>query len=356
MVLAIIQARMGSTRLPGKVLKEILGKPMLAYMIERVQRSKYIDKVVIATTLSANDDQLFSYCKTQNWNVFRGSENDVLDRYYQTALPEKADVVVRLTADCPLIDHRVVDDVVGNFLDNSFDYVSNINPPTYPDGLDTEVFSFVSLQKAWKQANEHYDREHVTPYIRRSEEFKRSNIRNAVDLSDERWTVDDPEDLTLVRTIFEALYPQNQDFSMADVLEYKNKNPEVFSINKKTKRNEGAGMSTGQKLWKRAKNVIAGGNSLLSKRPDMFLPDAWPSYFEKAKGIEVWDLDNNKYIDMSIMGIGTNVLGYANGEVDGKVKDAISKGTCSTLNCPEEVLLAGVDGGGARVSHQQRSP
>jgi glutamate-1-semialdehyde 2,1-aminomutase len=340
MILAVIQARMSSTRLPGKVMKDILGKPMIVHMLERVKRSRYIDKIVLATSINPDNDVMEKMLVQSGNNVFRGNEHDVLDRYYQAALAYHPDVVVRLTGDCPLIDHAIIDNVIEHFISNKYDYVSNIDPPTFPDGLDTEVFSFKALEVAWRDTTLKYDREHVTTYIRNSKIFSKANVSNKTDLSKERWTVDDPADFELVKNIFEDLLPVSQDFTMEDVLNYKKQNPAIFNINSGTKRNEGMSISSGQKLWKKAKNVIAGGNSLLSKRPDMFLPEFWPSYFEKSKGIEVWDLDGNKYIDMTIMGIGTNVLGYANDEIDNKVIDTIRKGTTSTLNCPEEVALA----------------
>jgi len=340
MVIAVIQARMSSTRLPGKVLKDIAGKPMILHMLDRVKRSKLIDKIIIATSTSPANDPLCTTVTQAGFSVFRGSENDVLSRYYEAVKDQNHSVIVRLTGDCPLIDHHIIDKVIKCFLDNNFDYVSNIDPPTFPDGLDTEVFSFSALKTAWQDAKSAFDHEHVTPYIRNSGKFTKANIAHSTDLSALRWTVDDREDFILAKNIFEHLLPVNDDFGLEDVLKYKSGNPDIFSINASTQRNEGMNMSQGVKLWKRAKKVIAGGNSLLSKRPDMFLPDAWPSYFDKAKGIEVWDLDGVKYTDMSIMGIGTNVLGYANDEVDAKVMEAVKKSNVSTLNCPEEVYLA----------------
>jgi glutamate-1-semialdehyde 2,1-aminomutase len=160
-----------------------------------------------------------------------------------------------------------------------------------------------------------------------------------MDHSDERWTVDDHEDFIVIENIINHFRP-NLDFSSEDVLKLKQSNPEYFTANQEINRNEGAGMGTGQKLWKRANKIIPGGNMLLSKRAEMFLPKKWPSYYDKAKGCFVWDLDGNKYIDMSIMGIGTNVLGYANDEVDSAVRKTIDKSNTSTFNCPEEVYLA----------------
>ena len=340
MVCAIIQARMGSTRLPGKVLKEVCGQPLIGHMIQRVKKARMIDRIILATSVDPVNDPLQKYVSSLGINVFRGSEADVLDRFYQAAKAENADVIVRLTGDCPLIDPVIVDRVIQKYFLEKVDYASNVEPPTFPDGLDTEVFSFKALEDAWKNAKDKSLREHVTLFLRQNQKFSKTNFVNETDLSKERWTVDDIDDLQLVTNIFENLGPHGEMFYIDDVIELNKRQPALFEINSNTKRNGGKDMSTGQKLWSRAKRVIAGGNSLLSKRPDQFLPEAWPCYFDKAKGITVWDLDGNQYIDMSIMGIGTNILGYANDDVDAKVLDAVQKSTGSTLNCPEEVYLA----------------
>jgi glutamate-1-semialdehyde 2,1-aminomutase len=339
-ITAIVQARMGSTRFPGKVLKQVGGIPLIGHLLQRISLSKKIDQIILATSEALSNDDLCKYVQSLHIHVFRGSENDVLDRYYNAAKDGNAQAIIRLTGDCPLLDYQVIDSVINVFQTGKYDYVSNINPPTFPDGLDTELFTFNALETAWREATEPFDREHVTPFIRKADNFKKYNLLNDIDLSNERWTVDTPEDFILIKKIIEDLSPKKRWFGIKDIIEYKEKNKSLFEINSNFRRNEGANMSTGQKLWQRAKKVIAGGNSLLSKRPDMFLPDQWPSYFEKAKGITVWDLDNIKYIDMSIMGIGTNILGYANDEVDKEVRSVIDRSNGSTLNCPEEVYFA----------------
>ena len=339
-ILAIVQARMKSNRLPGKVMKKAACKPLIQHLFERISKSKFIDKVILATSVEKTDDLLEEFVKGLGYDVYRGSENDVLDRYYKAAKKYRPDVIVRITGDCPLIDYIITDEVIKYFLENDFDYVSNANPATFPDGLDTEVFTLSSLKTAWKEANELYEREHVTPYIRESGLFKVGNFAAKEDHSEERWTVDEPEDYELVKTIFETLGKTSEYFGMQNILEYKEDNPDVFKVNKNITRNEGLLMSSGAKLWKRAKKVIPGGNMLLSKRPEMFLPEKWPAYYTKAKGCTVWDLDGKQYIDMSIMGVGTNILGYANDEVDDAVREAINSSNFSTLNCPEEVFLA----------------
>jgi len=330
---------MGSTRLPGKVLKKVNGIPLIEILLYRLSITKKIDKVILATSEKVENDALEDYVKNLGYEVCRGSEDDVLDRYYKAARLYIPQVVVRVTGDCPIIDPQLVDNVIDLYQKNNVDYISNTDPPTYPDGLDIEVFSFRALESTYEQAKEPFEREHVTPFIRTNGQFKRINYANETDLSNERWTVDDPEDFEVMEKVIKHFAP-SLDFSWQDVFELKQSHPKDFEANKGIKRNEGADFGTGQKLYKRAKKLIPGGNMLLSKRPDMFLPEQWPSYFSKAKGCKVWDLDGNEYIDMSIMGIGTNILGYGHPEVDYAVRKVVEQGNMSTFNCPEEVYLA----------------
>ncbi len=338
-IIAIIQARVGSTRFPNKVMQLILGKPMIEVLLTRLNQSKQIDKIIVATSDDTRNDELEKHVRKIGYDVYRGSENDVLDRYYHAAKEYKPDAIVRITGDCPLIDSEVVDSVIEAFKIENVDYVSNVSPPTYPDGLDAEVFSFSALEASWSQTKNPFDREHVTPYIRGSKKFSVHNIANENDYSSERWTVDEPEDFEVVTHIFDH-FEGYTNFSWLDVIKLRENKPKLFSANQHLIRNEGATMGTGQKLWGRAKKIIPGGNMLLSKRAEMFLPDRWPAYFSKSKGCKVWDLDGNEYIDMSIMGIGTNTLGYGHPEVDEAVKKTVEAGNMSTFNCPEEVYLA----------------
>jgi glutamate-1-semialdehyde 2,1-aminomutase len=248
-------------------------------------------------------------------------------------------VIVRITGDCPLVDPELVDEVIRHFRSTGVDYACNTSPPTYPDGLDIEVFSFSALERAARETDKPFDREHVTPFLRESGAFKQSSLRHDQDLSNLRWTVDEPADLEVVTAVF-AHFAPDVHFSWRKVLELQRSQPGLFTPNKTLVRNEGATMVTGQKLWRRAKQVIPGGNMLLSKRAEMFLPEQWPAYFSKAKGCKVWDLDGNEFTDMSIMGIGTNILGYGHPEVDEAVRQTVAAGNMSTFNCPEEVYLA----------------
>jgi len=329
---------MGSTRLPNKVMIPVCGTPLIGLLLERLSKARRIDRIVLATSVDARNDPLTRYVESIGYPVFRGSESDVLDRYYQAARQFSADVVVRVTGDCPLIDPTVVDGVIDLFEQSSAEYAANVLPPTFPDGLDTEVFSFTALERAWSEADTPRQREHVTPFIRESK-LKRVNFSNATDESAERWTVDEPADLAVVERVFQEFQPR-RDFSWSEVLALRDRHRDWFDANRHLVRNAGSDLNTGQKLWRRAKRVIPGGNMLLSKRAEMFLPDQWPAYFSKAKGCRVWDLDGREFIDMSIMGVGTNTLGYGDDEVDAAVRGTIDAGNMSTLNCPEEVYLA----------------
>ncbi|MEI7707614.1 MAG: aminotransferase class III-fold pyridoxal phosphate-dependent enzyme [Chlorobium sp.] len=338
-IVALVQARMGSTRLPNKVMKPIGGVPMIELLLRRLSASSEVDQVVVATSTAERNKPLVEYVRHLGYACEQGSENDVLDRYVEAAKAHNADVVVRITGDCPLVDPALVDECIRGFKAAGVDYYSNTNPPSYPDGLDVEVFSYKALEKAAKEAREPFEREHVTPYLRKSAFFNIASMEHLEDLSSLRWTVDDPVDFVVIESVFRHFHPRT-DFTWKEVLDLQRQQPEIFSINKNTIRNEGATMGTGQKLWKRAKQIIPGGNMLLSKRAEMFLPDQWPAYFSKAKGCKVWDLDGNEFVDMSIMGIGTNILGYGHPEVDDAVRSTIDAGNMSTFNCPEEVYLA----------------
>ena len=338
-IVALVQARMGSTRLPGKVMKLVDGIPLIQLLFERLSVSKCVDKIVLVTPKDNKNTPLVECIKELGYEVFQGSENDVLDRYYQAAKKEKATAIVRITGDCPLIDPEIVDQLIKLFYDTKVDYASNTIPPSYPDGLDVSICTFDSLKLAWEKAETSYDREHVMPFIRNSKAFTKTNLASEIDHSSSRWTIDEPEDYKVIKNIFNHFSPDHS-FGWKEVLELEKSQPSLFLPNKNIIRNEGALMGSGQKLWKRAKKVIPGGNMLLSKRPEMFLPEKWPSYFSKSKGCKVWDLDGREYIDMSIMGIGTNILGYGHPEVDEAVKKTVVDGNMSTLNCPEEVYLA----------------
>lgn len=335
--IALIQARMGSSRLPGKVLRPLAGKPMIDWVLTRASRARLLDRVVLATTDRPADDALAAHVAALGHAVERGSESDVLDRFARAAAAQQADVVVRITADCPLIDPALIDAVIDLRNRTGADYASNTDPATYPDGLDVEVFTLAALTQAAEQARDGFDREHVTPFLRR-DPFRRAALTHDSDLSALRWTVDEAADLAVVDRLARAL--GTDDFSWLQALALWQDREQDFTDNAGIIRNQGATMGSGQKLWKRAKQIIPGGGMLLSKRAEMFLPDQWPAYFSRAKGCTVWDLDGREFTDMSLMGIGTNTLGYGHPEVDAAVRAVIDAGNMSTLNAPEEVWLA----------------
>ncbi len=338
-IVAVVQARMGSSRLPGKVMMDLHGSTVIEVLLKRLSRSKLIDEIIVATSIESNNKVLIEHIETLGYRVCVGSESDVLRRYVEAAEGAKADIVIRVTGDCPLIDPDLVDEFIEKFLNSDVDYLSDEDPPTFPDGLDTEVFSIEALQQADRDAVSDFEREHVTPYLKKNASIRRDRHCAPSNESSRRWTVDELADLTVVRNVISHFAP-SLDFGWREVMDLQNKNSHLFDYNQGIVRNEGVVIGAGQKLWKRAKNIIPGGNMLLSKRSEMFLPEQWPSYFSKAKGCEVWDLEGNKYTDMSIMGIGTNTLGYGDEEVDAAVRRVIDNGNMSTLNCPEEVYLA----------------
>jgi spore coat polysaccharide biosynthesis protein SpsF len=223
---------MGSTRLPGKVLKDLAGKTVLARVIERLRSCRLLDEVLVATTDSPADDAIVEECGRCAVPSFRGSEQDVLDRYYQAAQQAKADVVVRVTSDCPLIDAGITDKTIQAFLDSRTQYASNSLVRGYPRGLDTEVMSFAALESAWRQARHAYERTHVTPYIyEHPAEFKLLSVAADADYSHHRWTVDTAEDLEFVRSIFARL-GENPNFTWRDVLDLLAREPQLVEINR----------------------------------------------------------------------------------------------------------------------------
>ena len=338
---AIVQARMGSSRLPGKVMKTVAGQRVIDLLLRRLGQAKRVDEIVLATTDMPVDDPLAAHVSAQGIRVVRGSEDDVLQRYAKATHESGATTVIRITGDCPFVMPELVDAAVRAFhaREGGIDYLSNIDPPTYPDGLDLEVFTADSLLRADREAHEKYDREHVTPFLRRENDIRRETIRADRNLSALRLTVDESADLTVVEAVLSELAPE-LEFGFDKLVALYDDQPALFEANSAITRNEGATMGKGQKLWKRAKQVIPGGNMLLSKRTEMHLPDQWPAYFDRTEGCRIWDLDGKEYIDAGYMAIGTNTLGYSHPEVDEAVCEVATKGNMSTLNAPEEVLLA----------------
>ena len=326
--LAIVQARVGSKRLPFKVLKKIGKKSIIEILLDRLLKSKKIDKVIVAIPKKKNL-LLKKLLMKNNIDFFEGSETNVLERFYKAAVKFNGKNIVRITSDCPLIDAQLVDQTIKLYESTNCDYTSNCYPRSFPDGLDVEIFSFKALKKAFENAKTNYDREHVTTFIKKDKNLIKNflNSKNH-ELSKIRLTLDTKKDLVLIRKIFKNFNPKTL-FSWKEILKY-------LKVQKKFKKRE----PKAQKLWKKAEKIIPNGNMLLSKNPNRFLPGLWPTYFNKAKGCHVWDLDGKKYIDMSTMGVGTNILGFQNNNIDKEVSKIIFKSNMSTLNCPEEVHLA----------------
>ena len=224
---------MGSTRFPGKILKKVMGRPLLQYQIERLKKVKNVTDVIIATTTNQRDNPIKELCEELHCSYFRGSESDVLLRYYEAAIKFDADYIVRVNSDCPVIDPSVIEEIVEYYSNhNELDYVSNILEKSYPVGLHTEVFSMEALRKANNDANTAIEREHVTPYIYRNPDiFKIFSYSIKNDLSKYRWTVDYPEDFELIRIIITELYPKKADFNMFDIIKLMSLDPNLININ-----------------------------------------------------------------------------------------------------------------------------
>jgi spore coat polysaccharide biosynthesis protein SpsF len=230
--LIIVQARMTSTRLPGKVLQPLAGEPMLTRLVDRLRRVKHADGLVIATTTNATDDPIAALCAEQGVPCHRGSEHDVLSRYADAAGLHGAEVVVRITSDCPLIDPALIDQVIAVYEEGDSDYVSNMLPPTWPYGMAVEVFSAAALAQAHAEATQAAEREHVTPFLYwHPERYRLRNVASPVDLSHHRWTVDTPEDYALVSRLFDHLMPTQPNFTQADVLALLDQHPDWIAIN-----------------------------------------------------------------------------------------------------------------------------
>lgn len=354
-VVAIIQARMGSSRLPGKSLATIEKHPMLWHVIERVKRAKLVDRVVVATSIAAADDAIEHMCRENGVFCYRGSEDDVLDRFYHAALAEKPAKVVRITADCPLIDPEVIDRVVKRFERGDLDYASNTMVRSYPDGLDTEVFSFSALERAWHEATKTSEREHVTPYMR-SDKFRTANVENdSTSLYQHyRWTVDESADLEFIRAVYKA-FRDKETFGMKDVFELIEKTPGLEKMNSEIVSNVGYYKSLFEdaraaaaprrpieksNAWlERAEKVIPGSSQTFSKSSNQHVRGVAPAFLAKGKGCRVWDVDGSEYIDY-IQGLLPNILGYAHEEVNAAVAEQLGQGHSFSLPHPLEVELA----------------
>ncbi len=356
-LVALVQARMGSTRLPGKVLAEIAGKPMLWHVANRVSAAKGVNQVCVVTSENSSDNAIEEVCKKFGLKCFRGSEDDVLDRFYRAASALDATAVARITADCPLIDPAVISDVVATFGQAKYDYVSNILKYTYPDGLDVEVFSFDWVEKAWKEASLSGDREHVTPFMRRSRTARLGNVEAKKDLShlQLRWTVDTKRDLDFVREVYARLDPvEGKLFGYESVLSLLEREPKLMEMNAGEIRNEGyyktilsdpavparkRSIERSLAMKKTAEKLIPSCTQTFSKGPTQFVQGVAPVFLQKGQGSRVWDVDGNEYIDYP-MGLGPIILGHNYPAVTEAVIKQMREGTAFSLPHPLEVEVA----------------
>ncbi|HEV2358014.1 MAG TPA: aminotransferase class III-fold pyridoxal phosphate-dependent enzyme [bacterium] len=355
-VIAIVQARLGATRLPGKVLAEIAGRPMLWHVVGRVRMAPSIHEVIVATSTSPADDAIAEYCRRNGIPCERGSEEDVLDRFYQVARRHAAAAVVRVTADCPLIDPGVIERVVQTYLRGGYDYVTNTLRYTYPDGQDTEVFSAAALEAAWREASSPADREHVTAYLRTSGGFRLKNVEHDVDLSDRnvRLTVDEPADLEFVRAVYARLSSAPAPITLADVLALLEREASLMELNQRIVRNEGyyrslAGepavpprvrsLDRSRELKARAERVVPSCTQTFSKGPTQFIQGVAPAFLARGRGSHVWDVDGNEYIDYP-MALGPIILGHNYPAVTDAVTRQMGDGLTFSLPHPLEVEVA----------------
>jgi glutamate-1-semialdehyde 2,1-aminomutase/spore coat polysaccharide biosynthesis protein SpsF len=351
---AIIQARMGSTRLPGKTLADIAGKPMLWHVVQRVRRAKEIVRIIIATTNNGQDDLIAEWALAEGLDCYRGSEHDVLDRYYQAARTLSADTIVRVTPDCPLLDPPVIDRVVQEYLQGSCDYASNTLTYTYPEGLDVEVLSFQALEKAWQEATKPSEREHVTPYIRNHPDlFRIRDVRGPYQCGAFHWSVDEPADMEFVRAVYRHLYREGAVFGLEEVLALLKIHPDLASLNpgaeintgyQKSLQDEAAaeGMPSLKRSLEylaRAERVIPGASQTFSKSWTQFSRGVNPVFADEAQECILVDVDGNRYIDYS-MGLCPVILGYNHPVVNEAVIAQLRKGISFSLPHRLEIELA----------------
>ncbi len=340
----IIQSRMGSKRLPGKNLLPITkdGLSLIELVILRLKKCKKINKIIVATSKSKQNNILVRKIKTMNVGVFRGDENDTLNRYYYAAKKFKIDNIVRVTSDCPLVDPKMIDEFVDLFYEKKLDYLSNtfnynkfdIGNWNYYDGFDVEIFTsnLLSYVKKKHQKKLRVEGGVISPFLKqfpkeiRKIKFLKPKSRIFLNRNF-KLSIDTHEDLKFIKKIYNFFHP-NIYFNYDDIIIFlkkylnnRNVSKNIFSIQK-------------------SERFILGQNMLVSKNHKMILPKLWPSYFSKTSGYNIWDLDGKKYSDLSLMGVGTNTLGYSNKYVDNAVIKTVSSGNISTLNCYEEIKLA----------------
>ena len=351
--LLITQARLGSTRLPGKVLKEVSGKTLLQIHLDRLSKSKEVDRIVVATTDKPEDDQIKSLVEKLGYPVYRGSENDVLDRFYQAAKPHSPEWVIRVTSDCPLIDASLVDEVIRFTKANHAEYGSNTLVENYPDGQDVEVFSFKALESAWNEAVLSSDREHVTPYIRKNSslmggtKFKSINYPSSENYSHIRMTVDEPRDFELIRRIVEE---KGIDKTWKEYTDYII-GSKMTAINSDIIRNEGYLKSIrkdqdvknryqkSEKMLDQALKTVPLGSQTFSKSKTQLPFGVSPYFAAKGEGAYMYDVDGNRYIDF-VNSLCSVTLGYNDPDVTKAVRDQLEVGVIFSLANELEFIVA----------------
>lgn len=353
-VCCVVQARVSSSRFPGKVLAPLRGEPMAVYILKRLAKSKKISEVILATSTSEDDAPLAAAVDRAGFKAYRGSLEDVLTRFVEAARLAKPDVVVRVTGDCPLVDIDVLDAMIARFEKGDVDFLTNVMPPTFPDGLDVEMVKMSALETALGEARPGHQREHVMPYFKDNPtKFKLANFTNdAGNESNYRWSVDLKEDLDTVAALIDA---SGVDFpSYADLKKVLAAKPDLAKRSQSTSRNEGAVKSLladleaqaprpkiekSNALWEKGRELIPAGTQTLSKGPNQFVDGFGPKYLARGDGAKVWDVDGNEFLDYP-MGLGAVTLGHGRKEVIDAITKQLQSGTSFTLMHPLEVELA----------------
>ncbi len=353
-VVVIVQARMGSTRLPGKMMCEIDGLPAIGHVVGRVKRAKFPDEVWLACSDAPDDDPLADYVRSLDIPVVRGDENDVLSRFVAVAEKRKADVLVRITGDCPMADPAIIDSVIETFLSDTVDFVSNTLTRSYPDGLDVEVFSRDALERTDREAEDSFLRAHVTPYMHGRlkdrfpwGEFSSAQVVNETDFSHLRWTLDELDDLDFFRRLL-PLLPQG--YAWMDAVTELTRSPALLRINSGHEIYEGVArdLDDGVNLMRfdnsdayfgRAEKIIPLATQTFSKSHQQWVKGATPLFIDRGRGCRVWDLDKNEYID-HVLGLLPVILGYCDPDVNAAIAHQMEKGICFPLASPLEAELA----------------
>ncbi len=348
-VVAIIQARMGSTRFPGKILERVNSISILGILIKSLLKSKSIDELILAIPDGRENFPLLNEARIYGIKVFQGSENDVLDRFYNAAKKEDGKIIVRLTGDCPLHDSKIIDQMISQFKNEDIDYLSNVHPPTYPDGLDVEIFSFEALESAWKNAKATYQREHVTPYIwERTDQFKIKNFElDGKNFSHMRWTIDEKKDFLFIQEILNNL--GENEITFENILKVLEKFPKLNEINFEYLRNEGFTKSLKEEdlkkfgksldLLSQAKKIIPTASQTYSKSSNYFCEGAAPAFLEKGDKGHVWDVDGNEFIDF-VCALGPVTIGYNNEQINRAIINQLEKGISFSLPTELEIKLS----------------